>query len=194
MRILFLVLLTVCSVAMATEVYRWVDDAGEVHYSDRPHEGAVRMALPEAQTFSTPASQSVRRSANEARNAQSDEQEAFSYQSVKIISPTQSQVLWSTGGLVKVTVSVRPNLRRGDTLMIYLDGKMIEGLTGNKRELELKEVYRGDHTLQVEIRDASGNVIGKGSSVTFTVKQTSILNPNNPNVPPVPAPRPGPGG
>jgi hypothetical protein len=78
---------------------------------------------------------------------------------------------------------MQPKLRRGDTLMIYLNDQMVEGLTGNQRETELTEVFRGEHTLRAEVRDASGGVVGNGNAVKFTVKQTSIQNPNNPNVP-----------
>jgi hypothetical protein len=72
--------------------------------------------------------------------------------------------------------------------MIYLDGQMVGGLTGNQREIELNEIYRGEHTLNTEVQDADGSVVEKGNAVTFTVQQTSIQNPNNPNVP-VPTPR-----
>jgi len=195
MRILLLIFLTVYSAAIAAEVFRWVDDSGEVHYSDRPHEGAEMVTLPQAQTFSMPAAQSVRRNTDTANDAQEAQTKVFSYTAVNIVSPTQNEVMWSAGGKVKVSVSVQPELRRGHSVMIYLDDKMVGGLTGNKREMEMTEVFRGDHTLHAEVRDAIGVVVGKGNSVMFTVKQTSIQNPSSPNVPPVPAPvRSGPGG
>lgn len=196
MRILIVMLLSVCFVATAAEVYRWVDDSGEVHYSDRPHEDAEKVSLPKAQTFSIPAQRRSRRDSETGTDTpQEDKSEAVTYSSVKIVSPTANEVLWSTGGLVKVSVRVEPKLRRGHTLMIYLNDQMVEGLTGNKRETQLTEVFRGEHTLRAEVRDAGGSVISKGNSVTFTVKQTSIQNPNNPNVPPVPTPQqPGLGG
>jgi len=199
MRVFILILLAVCTVALAdsVEVYRWVDENGQAHYSDRPQEGAEKVTLSEAQTFSTPKPQQVRRrttaETSGSIDGEDDKNKVASYKSVKIVSPTESEVLWNTEGFLKVSVSVQPNLRRGHTLMIFLDDRMVEGLTGSRREAELTEVFRGDHTLRAEVRDAAGDVIADGNSVTFTVQQTSILNPNNPNVPPVPAPF-GPGG
>ncbi len=191
MRILILLLLVGCSVAVADVVYRWVDEAGEVHYSDRPHEGAETVTLPKAQTFSAPAPQSTRRSYSNRENAatsgQDNKQKASGYEIVEITSPMPNEVLWATGGLVKVSVRVVPELQRGHVLMIYLNDQMVEGLTGSKRDASLTEVYRGEHTLRTEVRDAAGNTVAKGNMVSFTVKQTSIQNPNNGR----PAPRPG---
>jgi hypothetical protein len=183
MRTLILILLVACSVATAAEVYRWVDDDGEVHYSDRPHEGAEMVVLPKAQTFSAPKPRARRRDSDAAKDIPGDRPEAVGYQLVEIVSPTPNEVLWSTGGLVKVSVRVLPELRSGHTLMIYLNDQMVEGLTGNEREMELTEVFRGEHTLRAEVRGAGGGIVANGNSVTFTVQQTSIQNPNNPNVP-----------
>jgi len=179
MRILILILLAAYSVVItAAEVYRWVDEKGEVHFSDLPHEGAEAVTLPEAQTFSAPAPQQRRRNSD----AQDAGEEDAVYSSVSIVNPTPGEVLWSTGGLVSVSVSTQPKLRRGHILTVYLDGQQVASLTGNSRQTELTDVYRGEHTLRADVRDAGGRVVAKGNSVAFTVKQTSTQNPNNPNI------------
>lgn len=183
-RVLVLVLLAVCSVAAASEVYRWVDANGQIHYSDRPHEGAETIVLPSAQTYSTPARQPVRRLADNGTQAsQGEEQETEVYKTVEIISPAQDQVLFNTGGIVNVSVRLQPSLRPGHILALFLDDRMVDGLTGEKRDAQLTEVFRGEHRLRAEVRNARGGMIAKGDSVTFTVKQTSTQNPNNPNAP-----------
>jgi hypothetical protein len=169
-RILILILLAVSSIAVADEVYRWVDKDGQIHYSDRPHEGAEMVTLPEAQTFSMPASQPTQRTTDK----QDDSQKAEPYSSVAITSPTSDEALWGTDGKVKVSVSVQPQLHRGHRLMVYLDNKAVARLTGNQRDTELT--------------DSTGSVVAKSNSVPFTVKQTSIQNQNNPNIP-TPGPR-----
>jgi hypothetical protein len=183
-RILILILLAVSSIAVADEVYRWVDKDGQIHYSDRPHEGAEMVTLPEAQTFSMPASQPTQRTTDK----QDDSQKAEPYSSVAITSPTSDEALWGTDGKVKVSVSVQPQLHRGHRLMVYLDNKAVARLTGNQRDTELTEVFRGEHTLRTEVLDSTGSVVAKSNSVPFTVKQTSIQNQNNPNIP-TPGPR-----
>jgi len=184
MRTLILMLLAVSSIAVADEVYRWVDKDGQVHYSDRPHEGAEIIRLEEAQTFSMPAAQSSQRT----QDKQEEKKAADLYSSVAIVSPGTDEVLWGTGGIVKTSVSVQPQLRRGHKLVIYLDNKAVARLTGNQRNTELTDVFRGEHTLHSEVVDGTGSVVAKSDTIPFTVKQTSIQNPNNPNRP-TPGPR-----
>jgi len=183
MRTFILILLVAGSVATASDVYRWTDDNGEVHYSDRPHEGAERVTLPKAQTFSAPAPQRKSVNSDVARDEESKKKKDVSYSSVRITSPNSDEVLWNTGGVMNVSVSTQPGLRRGHTLMIYLDGQVVGNLTGNQRATELTGINRGEHTLNTEVRDASGDIVGTGNAVNFMVQQTSVQNPNNPNVP-----------
>jgi len=178
MRASILILLAAWSaVTVAAEVYRWVDETGQVHFSDVPHEGAESVTLPDAQTFSAPPR--VQRS---AEDGQDTEEEDVGYSSVKITNPRPEEVLWSTGGLVNVSVSTQPKLRRDHILIIYLDGQEVDSLTGTKRQTELTDVFRGAHTLRTDIRDREGRVFAESDPVAFTVKQTSIQNPNNPNI------------
>jgi len=180
MRALILILLAAWSVAtIAAEVYRWVDESGEVHFSDVPHEGAETITLQEAQTFSAPVSSRVQRTVKDGQVA---EEEEAGYSSVRIASPRSGEVLWSTGGLLSVSVSTQPKLRRGHSLIIYLDGQQVDSLAGSVRQTELTNVFRGEHTLRSEVQDRGGRVIAEGNSVAFTVKQTSTQNPNNPNI------------
>ncbi len=166
-------------VTAAAEVYRWVDETGQVHFSDVPHEGAESVTLPEAQTFSTPVQPQVQRTVEDGQDAG---QEEAGYSSVRITNPKPGEVLWSTGGLVNVSVSTQPKLRRDHILIIYLDGQEVDSLTGPKRQTGLTNVFRGEHTLRTDIRDREGRVFAESDSVAFTVKQTSIQNPNNPNI------------
>jgi hypothetical protein len=182
MRTFILILLAVGSVATASDVYRWTDDNGEVNYSDRPHEDAERVTLPSAQTFSAPAPQRRSGDSGAARDEEGKKKKDDSYGSVRITSPNSDEVLWNTGGVLNVSVNTQPGLRRGHTLMIYLDGQVVGNLTGNQRATELTGINRGEHKLNAEVRDASGDIVGTGNTVNFTVQQTSVQNPNNPNV------------
>jgi hypothetical protein len=186
MRIFILILLIASCAATAAEVFRWTDDNGVVHFADRPQEGAEKITVQEAQTFSAPAPQRRKRDSG----ATADEQDDFSYKAVNIVSPGSDEVIVNTGGAVKITVNTQPKLNRGHTQMIYLDGQVVASLTGNQSSAELTGVNRGEHTLKTEVRNSGGDVVGTGSVVTFTVQQTSVYNPNNPNNPNIPRPTP----
>ena len=188
MRYLILILFAVGQAVTAAEVFRWTDEDGVEHFSDRPIEGAERVELQEAQTFSAPAPPRRSREAGSSKDEAGDEEDEFTYDAVNIVSPDSGEVFWNTGGSLRVAVNTQPGLRRGHTQMIYLDGQVVASLTGNQRSAQLSGIERGQHTLSTEVRDGSGDVVSTGNSVTFTVQQTSALNPNNPNVP-GPAPR-----
>ena len=45
---LFLVIFLIPSLGTADTLYKWVDDQGNVHYSDKPAPGATKINIPKA--------------------------------------------------------------------------------------------------------------------------------------------------
>ena len=184
MRIHILLVVLIPTVAIATEVYRWVDADGLVHYSDRPREGAETIVLEEAQTFSTPAPTASRSSSGASSNtAAADEDESPSYSNFEIIRPRQEEVFWNIGGELSVSLRARPRIQAGHTIHLFMDGQEVEQLQRGRMQAQLSDVFRGSHTLHAEVRDSGGRTVARSDSVQFTVQQTSIQNPNNPNRP-----------
>lgn len=186
-------LLTICllvGVAVgATEVYRWVDSDGVVHYSDRPKEGAERMQLQEAQTFSAPPVRARRESAGADDAEDADDAAAETYRTLEIVRPGQEEVLWNTGGQLDVSMRVEPRLQIGHRVSLYLNDQAVEVRPGSL-QAQLTEVPRGVHVLRAEVRDRTGTVVIRSQPRTFVVQQTSIQNPNNPANAPIPTPLP----
>ena len=81
-----------------------------------------------------------------------------------------------------MSVRVTPALQPGDGLRLYLDGKQQE-LPAGSTETQLQEVYRGVHTLKAEVANEAGTVLIESPTVSFMVRQTSILNPARPASP-----------
>lgn len=184
-RLLLTICLLVGATAGATEVYRWVDSDGVVHYSDRPKEGAERVQLQEAQTFPAPP---VRpRSSSAAGDEESDDADASRYQKLEIVRPGQEEVLWNIGGQTDVSMRLEPRLQIGDRVSLYLDDRVVETGAGGL-QAQLTELTRGVHVLRAEVRDRTGTVLIRSQPRTFVVQQTSIQNPNNPANVPTPTP------
>ena len=179
MRVFILLLGLLVAVGALAEVFRWVDEEGVIHFSDRPHEGAEIVTLLEAQTFSAPAAPSRRKKAE----PETDSDEFVEYKGLRIISPGQDEVLWNTGGTVNVQVDPEPQLQAGHSVQLFLDGQMVNALAGGQRNFQLTEVFRGTHSLRAEIHDANGTGLFQSTAITFTVQQTSVQNPNNPTGP-----------
>ena len=186
MRIFVLLIALIPTVLTAAEVYRWVDDDGTVHYSDRPQEGAETIVIEEAQTFSTPAPRTSS-SVTTAKASDAEPEEADSYSDFAITNPRQEEVLWNIGGQLNVSLRARPRIKSGHTIFLFMDNQEVQQLPRGRMMASLTDVFRGTHQLHAEVRDRGGNTVARTETVQFTVQQTSIQNPNNPN-------RPGGGG
>jgi hypothetical protein len=176
--------------ASAVTVWRWVDQNGVVHYSDRPVEGAERIELSSAQTFTGARSDtSVTAQPTAAQSPSAPEQQTSPYRRFEVLSPAQQETLWNIGGTgLAVSVELEPPLHPGHRLDVYLDG-MRRNLASTETQITVPEVFRGVHTLQAVIVDESGTELVRTLAVTFMVQQTSIQNPNN-RTPPANRPPP----
>jgi hypothetical protein len=182
-RLLLTVFLLVGAAAGATEIYRWVDSDGVVHFSDRPTEGAERMELQEPQIISPPAVRTRRsNSGEEGESADTDR-----YRTLEIVSPGQEEVLWNIEGQLDVSMRLQPRLQAGDRVSLFLDDQEVD-MNPRSLQVQLNEVGRGVHVLRAEVRDVGGTVLIRSQTRTFVVQQTSILNPNNPANAPIPTP------
>jgi hypothetical protein len=176
MRWMWIVLLLVMSTgAVASEMWRWVDANGVVHYSDRPHPGAERIELGSAQSFTAPVIAPSRRDepAQEAEPAPL-------YSGLSIVSPSEGETLWNIGGELNVQIAVEPRLASGHQLRIFLDDSQVEGVPQGPTQFTIGEVFRGERRLRASIVDARGRELVSSETITFFVQQTSVLNPSRP--------------
>lgn len=159
--------------ALFAQAYKWVDEDGVVHYSDRPHEGAVEMELP-SDGVRTPGINSLPvRTVFSVRDGE-DQVEPFRYDSLAITAPAAEETLWNIEGVLDVNLRMSPVLQSGHVLSVYLDGRKITVATANFR---IEDVYRGAHNLQAEIVDKTGRLLIRSENTRFYVQQTSIANP-----------------
>ena len=172
--IFVLISLLAAATALAEEAYRWVDDNGVVHYSDRPREGAERIILPAPNTVTRSVSRPAPGSAAAASadTAQSSvPAPAFRYDSLEFASPGADETLWNIEGVLNVSLAVTPAMQAGHQVRVYFDGKtQIKQGTS----FQIPEVYRGEHNIQAEIIDATGKLIIRSQSNRFFVQQNTI--------------------
>jgi hypothetical protein len=164
-----------CATALAdnggrTTVYKWVDPQGVVHYSDQPHPNAQRLEISGAQTFSAPPLPQNSNSAPAPAQAGGP-----AYDNCALSQPTDQQTLTNVNQATAV-VQTSPQLRPGDHVRLFLDGKQIAG-TGTSFNFP---VVRGQHSVQAVIEDSTGQIVCETSTVTFFVHQPSVQNPHAP--------------
>jgi len=153
--------------ALLAQAYKWTDEDGIVHYSDRPSPGAEEIQLVSSGIQRAAPAQTVFR----ANKDDAPKPVEFRYEGLAVLSPAAEETLWNIGGVLDVTLSVTPALQSGHRLNVYYDGVPIEVTTASFR---IEEVYRGAHNLQAEIVDQTGRLMIRSEATRFYVQQTSI--------------------
>ena len=170
LRLVFVLLgLFAAAAAQAEEAYRWVDEDGVVHYSDRPREGAEAVQLPAPNVATT--RRVPRPAAQSSDEEESASQPAPGYTSIEILSPKAEETLWNIEGVLNVSVALQPGLQPGHQVRVYFDGEM-QPVSGTS--FQLQEVWRGVHNIQVEVVDATGKLMIRSQPNRFYVQQTTV--------------------
>ncbi len=168
-RPILLVVGLLAATAAAAQAYRWVDENGVVHYSDRPQPGAEQILLPESNTTT------VRRYAQPGAEAEEqeaeEEQGPFRYESIEVAAPGAEETLWNIEGVLNVSVALTPGLQPGHQVRVYFDGepRMVTGTS-----FQIQEVWRGVHNIQVEVLNAGGELMIRSRTNRFYVQQSTV--------------------
>lgn len=191
MRYLILLTLTVCSAVGAAEMWRWVDSDGVVHYADRAVPGAERFTLQSTPKPSTPAAPAAPPARTSARPAD------FRYTSCAITNPAADQV-FNNVNTVNASIELLPGQRPGDRVLMNLNGRRVANWPEAAQGYVLTDLYRGSYSLSAQVVDEAGKTMCSSPSVTFHIRQPSMLTPGAkvPSAPRAPAaptpPRPKP--
>ena len=174
--IIRVLLLLICLAPAATlaDVYKHVDEDGNVTYTDEPREGAERLESVEPR--STYESRAPSRQQRRAAPAADDQQDTSAYAQVRIIQPEDQGTVRDNQGHVDARVALEPNLREGHAVQFVLDGEP-RGAPARSTSQRLTEVHRGEHRLQARVVDGAGNTLAESEPVTFYMHQASRLMP-----------------
>lgn len=169
------------------EIYRWVDPAGNVVYSDEPHPDAETVDLPASTTY-TPVEESEPDILKLSPDDDGDDADTLDY-ALRIIAPADDESIWVNNGNVTVSMVVEPALdaERGDQVLLQIDG-VETGPAQASTTFQLESLSRGTHTLSASVVTVDGSVITTSEPVTFHLHRTSVLN--NPSSNPAPTPSP----
>jgi hypothetical protein len=171
MRTALLMLAMLATPVLASQtVWKWVDEQGFTHLSDRRVPGATKVEI-SSSNRSEPQNSSARSTYSPPPPVD------VQYRDFEISQPAEGQVFINTGGQVTVSVRLNPGLASGNTLALYLDGRLVEGFPENATEYALTGVSRGQHAVLARITDERGREVKKTDAVHFTVRQESIAQP-----------------
>jgi len=178
MRILLLLVTMFFLTAVSAEVYRSVDEDGNIVYTDKPSPDAEKIRIDKVQTI--PAGDA------NFEYTPPEKSKEVAYTKLEVVNPENDHVF--TGNIADITVSVviEPalNTKRGDRLVLTMDGKKAGDSTSTS--FSLTNLDRGTHTIEVYVVNKGGKSLLESAPVAFTINRTTILNPNHPGRAPTP--------
>ncbi|WP_189577645.1 DUF4124 domain-containing protein [Marinobacter zhanjiangensis] len=153
------------------EVYRQVDDNGNVTFTDEPDDNAERVNVKPVTTITMPRPETVEQQLSEEEEGIGDQD---AYESVGFTSPTEEEAFWSGGGNVEFRVTSTPGLRQGHRFEVTMDGTPV----GQTRSgaVTVNNVFRGTHNAGVNVIGPDGERIFTGDTISFTVHRPSVQN------------------
>jgi hypothetical protein len=171
MRTIIAFIATLAAGVVLAQAYKWTDEDGVVHFSDRPQEGAERIDLPEAAPRARPPPRTASSAAATTATSPAQEAGPFRYESLTIGTPLAEETLWNIEGVLNVTLNLQPSIQPGHRIRVFFDGTP---RYVNRTSFQINEVYRGVHNIQAEIIDETGTMMIRSMPNRFYVQQNTI--------------------
>lgn len=178
MRNLMLAMLLLLPLAAAAEqekeIYRTVDEDGNVIYSDTPPApDAEPVELDPVTTV--PAYEGEQAGPDQAADDEEGEESGVAYDGVEIVYPTADEAIRHNGGQVPFRVVLRPEgveLAESHRVEILVDGS-VRG-SGSGLTVTVGPIDRGPHSVTARVIDAGGNPLASSQPVNFFLLRHSI--------------------
>ena len=166
----YILVLVLAAAGAQAEVYKSVNEKGEVVYSDTPSQGAEHVKLPSLPTYTAPP---VIPSAKAAREPAKN---AF-YESFAFNKPENDETVRNNLGIVMIETRLTPSLQTKlrHRIQFYLDGEP-NGPLIDRTAITMSNIERGAHTLSASVLDKDGKVLVSTGDITVHVKRESKLH------------------
>ncbi len=166
--LLILLLCTLLGATASAQVYRVVDENGNVTFTDRPPEDAEPVDLGPTNTTPPPTTGLYPTPPPRV----TDEGDGASGYEIAITSPADQTIIPRGPGNFSVSASVSPALESGHMLQLLLDGQpRQEPQAGSS--WALTNVFRGEHKVTVAVIDGDGKQLATSEPVTVYVFRPS---------------------
>lgn len=152
------------------ELFKGVDEEGNIVYSDKPFSDAKKFTPPSLTIVDPP-----KVKLKQETGGNDEKITEFKYTDFNILSPVNNETLWNDPNPT-VSLQLKPDLNteKNHTIWLLLDGKP---RINNSRELTLHIGYieRGAHKLQAQVRDKTGKIVARSRETVIYVKQHSRI-------------------
>ncbi|WP_455212214.1 DUF4124 domain-containing protein [Kaarinaea lacus] len=167
--LLAIITLAVNASLLSAQVYKQVDEEGNVTYSDAPQKkGDQPISLPEPTTIKiTPAPKS---STSEGSN-KPKQSKTVKYDSVEIVTPANDEAIRSNSGDITIQISSSPALHKNHLYAVLVDGSKVQETAA--ASVTLTNLDRGSHTILIQVQDEQEQTLASSSPITFHLLRAS---------------------
>ena len=166
--VLSLIFISFFGYTAAQKVYSWKDENGVLVFSDTPRPGATEVKL-NTQNLTMPATDTSILDTASATPVNFKVSISTHQKMKKLFEKIQAQYM-SQHELAHV-------LKQDFKVQLFVDGSP-HGAPSNSTTFALREVFRGEHTLQAKLYDANNKLVSVSPVSTFFMHRTSINNGN----------------
>jgi len=184
--ILFALVLAVSVSTVGAQVYRVVDEDGNVTFTDQsPGDGAQPMELRPISVIEAPTFETKPKDGEEGAEGGEENKEMSlrylrkNYQDFAIVAPQQEESVWNPESVITVAWNARYALQDGMTVTVYLNG--VRQATTTEQIIAVNGPDRGEHTVTAELKDAKNRKIATAEPVTFFVRRPNLYSRPGPS-------------
>jgi hypothetical protein len=172
--------LTMLPAGAASKIYKTFDEDGNVVFTDvapKTEQPNQPVELEPPNSFTPPPDTREGISLEEWLGTDGEvagEAAATGYQSLAVGAPGNDEGLRDNAGNVTVRADLIPELAQDHALQVYLDGTLME--TSNSTTVELINIDRGTHNVQLRVVDAAGSTLISSAPSVFHLQRRSVIN------------------
>ena len=165
--ITLLFVLSAATLPAKAEMYRWVDEKGNVHFSDKaPGDDAEKYEPPPIMVM--PAGPS-----GELKPLDKSNTRQIKYKALAIKTPVNDAVFTpDKSDSVQVSVELTPKLNAHHNIALYLNGEL--HTVAKQLTFTLTGLPRGTHTVSASVMDEDNKKLISSNSVSFHIQRHHI--------------------
>ena len=188
--ILLMFLLAMTASPLLAQVYKIVDEDGNVTYTDKPPADGSKpielrpISVIEAPVYATAPETDEKSAEGEAGKEMSLRYLRKNYKDFAIIAPQSEEAVWHPEGPISVAWTVGYKLQEGMQVSVFVDGSL--QATTSDQIIPVSGLERGEHTVKAELKDAKNRLIASAEPVTFFIRRPGLYNNR-----PIPTPHGG---
>jgi hypothetical protein len=184
----FLILMTFTMAAVTNsvlaEVYKIVDEDGNVTFTDKPPaDGSQPIDLKPISVIEAPNYENPDKADTLGAEGEGEGEEdkpvsirylRKNYADFAIIAPQQEETIWNPEAPITVAWNTRYQLQDGMQVTIYVDGQLHSRTT--EQIVAIPDLDRGEHSIEAQLIDGSNRRVATATPVVFFLRQPGLNN------------------